>query len=67
MVSEEQVADAVARGELVSVLEEFLPPFSGCYLYYPIRRHTSPALRALIDYAGAEMEARLNQRCRWRA
>lgn len=46
----EAVEEYVARGELVSVLEEFLPPFAGCYLYYPNRRHTSPALRALIDY-----------------
>ena len=46
----DEVAEDVARGELVSVLEEFLPPFAGCYLYYPNRRHTSPALRALIDY-----------------
>jgi DNA-binding transcriptional LysR family regulator len=46
----EEVAEDVARGTLVSVLEEFLPPFDGCYLYYPNRRHTSPALRALIDY-----------------
>jgi len=50
MVYEEQVAEDVARGDLVSVLDEFLPPFAGCYLYYPNRRHTSPALRALIDY-----------------
>jgi DNA-binding transcriptional LysR family regulator len=46
----EDVAEDVAREELVSVLEEFLPPFAGCYLYYPNRRRTSPALRALIDY-----------------
>lgn len=46
----DDVAAAVSRGELVSVLEAFLPPFAGCYLYYPNRRHTSPALRALIDY-----------------
>lgn len=44
------VADMIARGELVSVLEQFLPPFAGCYLYYPSRRRTSPALRALIDH-----------------
>jgi DNA-binding transcriptional LysR family regulator len=50
MVYEEQVTEDVARGELVSVLEEFLPQFQGCYLYYPNRRRTSPALRALIDY-----------------
>ena len=46
----EDVAEAVARGELVSVLDEFLPLCAGCYLYYPNRRHTSPALRALIDF-----------------
>jgi DNA-binding transcriptional LysR family regulator len=50
MVYDEQVTGDLARGGLVSVLEEFLPPFEGCYLYYPNRRHTSPALRALIDY-----------------
>jgi DNA-binding transcriptional LysR family regulator len=32
------------------VLEEFSTPFPGFYLYYPQRRHASPALRALIDY-----------------
>jgi len=51
----EDVAEAVERGELVSVLEAFLPPFAGCYLYYPNRRRTSPALRALIDHV---LEAR---------
>jgi len=50
MVHEEQVADDLARGALLSTLEDFLPTFDGCYLYYPNRRHTSPALRALIDY-----------------
>jgi DNA-binding transcriptional LysR family regulator len=40
----------VARGELVPVLEEFSTPFPGFYLYYPQRRHASPALRALVDY-----------------
>ncbi|HEU0014023.1 MAG TPA: LysR substrate-binding domain-containing protein [Longimicrobium sp.] len=38
------------RGEVVSVLEEFCPPFPGYYLYYPQRRQASPALRALIGY-----------------
>ena len=35
------------------VLEEFSDPFSGFYLYYPQRRHTSPALRALVEYLKA--------------
>lgn len=40
----------VQRGELIPVLEEYSTPFPGFYLYYPSRRHTSPALRAFIDY-----------------
>jgi DNA-binding transcriptional LysR family regulator len=50
MLYEGQVRDDVARGDLVRVLEEFSTPFPGFYLYYPQRRHASPALRALIDY-----------------
>jgi len=40
----------VERGELLRVLAAYCPPFPGCFLYYPQRRHTSPALRALIDH-----------------
>jgi DNA-binding transcriptional LysR family regulator len=47
---EDEVRDLVARGELVPVLKEFCEPFPGYYLYYPQRRHASPALRALIDH-----------------
>jgi DNA-binding transcriptional LysR family regulator len=47
---EGHVRDAIDRGELVSVLEEFCAPFPGYYLYYPERRHASPALRALIEH-----------------
>lgn len=47
---EGHVRDAIDRGELVSVLDEFCAPFPGYYLYYPERRHTSPALRALIGH-----------------
>lgn len=47
---EGHVRDAIDRGELVSVLEEFCSPFPGYYLYYPQRRHASPALRALIEH-----------------
>ena len=50
IVYEDQVRDEVGRGELVPVLEEFCEPFPGYYLYYPQRRHASPALRALIDH-----------------
>ncbi|NMO13405.1 LysR family transcriptional regulator [Pyxidicoccus fallax] len=49
-LSDDRVRDQVARGELVAVLEEFSTPFPGFFLYYPQRRHASPALRAFIDY-----------------
>lgn len=38
------------RGELVSLLENFLPPFPGFFLYYPQRRNLAPKLRALVDH-----------------
>lgn len=50
MVREDRVRDAIAKGELVPALEEFSAPFPGYYLYYPQRRHASPALRAFVDY-----------------
>ena len=50
MVREDRVRDELARGALVMVLEEFSMPFPGYYLYFPQRRHASPALRALVDY-----------------
>ena len=43
------VADHVARGELVRVLEDWCPPFDGYFLYYPSRRHQPPALQALVE------------------
>lgn len=53
IVYDYQVRDEVARGELVPVLEKFCDPFPGYYLFYPQRRHASPALRALIDHLRA--------------
>ena len=50
IVYEDQVRDEVARGELVPVLAAYCEPFPGYYLYYPQRRHASPALRALIEH-----------------
>lgn len=50
IVYEDQVRDEVARGELLPVLQEFCESFPGYYLYYPQRRHASPALRALIEH-----------------
>ena len=50
MVYESQVQEALKRGELVEVLEEFSTPFPGFYLYYPQRRYASRALQAFVDY-----------------
>ncbi|WP_110647251.1 LysR family transcriptional regulator [Salinicola peritrichatus] len=41
-------ADSIARGELEAVLEEWSPPFTGYFLYYPHRRQSSPAFSILI-------------------
>lgn len=43
------VEDAVAQGTLVSVLEDWCPPFPGYHLYYPSRRQHSPAFALLIE------------------
>jgi DNA-binding transcriptional LysR family regulator len=47
---EESFRPAIARGELVPVLEEYCPFFAGFYLYYPARRNSAPKLRALVDH-----------------
>ncbi|MGO7924709.1 LysR substrate-binding domain-containing protein, partial [Rhizobium ruizarguesonis] len=39
----------LADGRLVRVLEDWCPPFSGDHLYYPSRRHTSPAFALVVD------------------
>jgi DNA-binding transcriptional LysR family regulator len=48
-VLEDQVIDHLASGRLVRVLEDWCPPFDGFFLYYPSRRHQSPALQALVE------------------
>lgn len=42
-VPESLVANHVASGRLVQVLEDWSPMFSGYYLYYPSKRQNSPA------------------------
>jgi DNA-binding transcriptional LysR family regulator len=44
------VREAVASGELVSVLEDWCAPFPGPFLYYPSRRQPPPALAAFIAF-----------------
>jgi DNA-binding transcriptional LysR family regulator len=46
---EDQVLPHVREGRLVRVLEDWCPPFPGYHLYYPSRRHFSPALSVLVD------------------
>jgi len=46
---EDQVADHIARGELIRVLEDWCAPFPGYHLYYPNRRHASPAFALVVE------------------
>ncbi|NKN05911.1 LysR family transcriptional regulator [Rhizobium laguerreae] len=46
---EDLVEAHLANGRLVRVLEDWCPPFSGYHLYYPSRRHTSPAFALVVD------------------
>lgn len=39
----------VVQGRLKRVLEDWCPPFPGYHLYYPSRRHLSPAFALLVD------------------
>jgi len=48
-IPEDQVLAHVAEGRLVRVLEDWCPYFPGYHLYYPSRRHSSPALSLLVD------------------
>lgn len=50
---EESFRPAIERGELVPILEDYCPSFSGFYLYYPSRRNLAPKLRALVDHLRA--------------
>lgn len=47
---EKSFRPAIARNELIPVLEPYCPYFSGFYLYYPGRRNLAPKLRALVDH-----------------
>lgn len=48
-IPEDQVLPYIAEGQLVRVLEDWCPKFPGYHLYYPSRRHSSPALTLLIE------------------
>ena len=47
---EETFRPYLDRGELLSVLDHFLSPFPGFFLFFPRRQHQPSKLRALIDH-----------------
>jgi DNA-binding transcriptional LysR family regulator len=48
----DQASEAIACGELISVLDDWCAPFPGPFLYYPSRRQLPPALAAFIAFVG---------------
>jgi DNA-binding transcriptional LysR family regulator len=52
---EPMVAEALAAGNLVHVLEPFAPVTPGVFLYYPGRRQMMPKLRAFIDHVKSRL------------
>ena len=48
--TEETFRPFVETGELVPLLQDFLPPFPGFFLYFPQRRNMPPKMRALIEH-----------------
>lgn len=52
---EPTVADMVCDGRLETVLDDWLPPYEGFYLYYPSRFQVPPKLRVFIDFLKQHM------------
>ena len=48
-VPEDSVAEALADGRLVRLLEAWTPSFTGYHLYYPSRRQHTAAFSLLVD------------------
>ena len=48
-VMEDQVAQQLADGRLIRVLEDWCPSFAGSHLYYPSRREPSAAFALLVE------------------
>lgn len=46
---EDQVDADLKKGELIRVLEDWCEPFTGYHLYYPNRRHPSPAFSLVVE------------------
>ena len=43
------VTAPLSEGRLVRVLDDWCPPFPGYHLYYPSRRHASPAFALIVN------------------
>ncbi len=48
-IPENLVAEHIAAGSLIQVLDDWSPFFPGYYLYYPSRRQMSPAMTVLVE------------------
>jgi DNA-binding transcriptional LysR family regulator len=55
---EPAVREHLTAGRLESVLDTWLPPYDGFYLYYPSRFQVPPKLRAFIDFLRERMAQR---------
>lgn len=59
---EADVAEEIADGRLIQVLDDWCPRFPGLFLYYPSRQVT-PALRALADALRCARDRGADYRC----
>jgi DNA-binding transcriptional LysR family regulator len=48
-VPEDLARPHITKGRLTRVLDEWCPPFAGYHLYYPSRRHLSPAFALMVE------------------
>jgi DNA-binding transcriptional LysR family regulator len=60
-LSEDRIAEHLASGDLVRVLEDWCPPFPGFFLYYPSRKQQPAALAALITTLRLETSAEVHR------
>ncbi|MBW4193051.1 LysR family transcriptional regulator [Enterobacter bugandensis] len=50
LATEDTFTPYIETGQLVALLDAFLPSFPGFYLYFPQRHNMAPKLRALIEH-----------------
>jgi DNA-binding transcriptional LysR family regulator len=48
-VPESLVEKERASGQLIQILDDWSPMFTGYYLFYPSRRQNSPAFKVVVD------------------